>query len=72
MSNQSRGFVHLPLGGDVWRPYEFDAEGNIVQRPDSIDTSKMPQTPPAASADVQAILMAELDKARAELNQQSK
>jgi hypothetical protein len=58
--------VHLPLGGDVWRPYQFDEQGQIIPRTDNVSAVPGPVLE-ARSPDVQAILMAELDAARAEL-----
>ena len=56
----SMNIVPLPLSGDLWRPPVFDADGNITPRPDTLDATKLPEQAVSRSADVQAILMAEL------------
>lgn len=61
-------YVPLEMSGDLWVPYQYDKDGNQVLRPDNI----APAPPAAASAgilarspDVAALLMQELQAAKA-------
>jgi hypothetical protein len=54
-----RNMIQLPLSGDLWLAPEFDADGNIVPRADTLDMKNMP-LPGKMSPDVAAILMHDL------------
>lgn len=61
--------VQLPLSGDLYRPPQFDADGNIVQRPDTV--AAIPEGMNASvlgrmSGDVAPMLMAEIARMQAE------
>jgi hypothetical protein len=63
---QRANYIPLPLSRDLWQPYEFDAEGAIIERKDNIDASRLPQSAAVAGPDVAALLMAERDALLAE------
>jgi hypothetical protein len=64
--NQNQ-LVPLPMG-DLWRPYEYDADGAIVQRLDNVQPQERNALSMAAnrSPDVAAILAAENARLRDE------
>jgi hypothetical protein len=53
--------TQLP-NGDLWRAPVRDEQGNIVERPDSVDLSALPPMKANMSPDVAAMLMADLQR----------
>lgn len=62
------GVVPLPMG-DLFRPYKFDDNGNIVERENTVSPAETALSGIAhRSPDAAAILMAELEATKAALD----
>jgi hypothetical protein len=63
---QPAGGIQLP-NGDLYRPQEYDTDGNLIDRSTSTPVESTKLSDATKGPDVSAIIMAELQAARAQL-----